>query len=119
MMVHTYMDFFVCFNVLLFLSTSKGQTYDKILNKQRWEDDNDSMDARMTEWGIGYEENLVQIPEHKTGKSALFSVAATGKKKELVKGQQLKEFHIDSFLKYRFEKKTNKKHITLATLRKA
>lgn len=85
MMVYTYTDLYtdsvaLCFNALLFLSTSKYQTYDTLLNKWCGRDDNDSKVATMREWRIGYEENLVQIPEHKIGKSALFSVAATKRK---------------------------------------
>lgn len=79
------MDFFVCFSVLLFLSTSKGQAYDKLPNKRMWEDDKDSTDAWTMEWRICYQKNLVQIPEHKTGKSALFSVAATRNKNSVSK----------------------------------
>lgn len=63
------------FNSLPVLSASKGQTF-----KLRGKNENDSKVATMREWRVGMRENLVQIPEHKTGKSALFSVAATQRK---------------------------------------
>ena len=43
-------------------------------------DENNSKVATMRGWSTGSEESLVEIPEHKTGKSALFSEAATERK---------------------------------------